>query len=139
MMGNVKERCEMMALITSSRIAVVGAWSEFALEGMASLTMTHLRLTVSLMLLTWPLVVWCTWTCRSAVWMACCSLSAVVVMPADELMRKGDWGGGGLRGTKLDWERMWLSLGLSSSMVLVTEEPGVSVVTSGVIGAWMWL
>ena len=71
--------------------------------------------------------------------MACCSLSAVVMMPADELMQSGDWGGGGLHGAMLDWERMWLSLGSSSSMGLVTEEPVVSVVPPGVIGAWMWL
>ncbi len=66
--------------------------------------------------------------------MARCSLSAVVVMPADELMRRGDWGSGGLRGAMSDWERMWLSLGSSSSMVLVTEEPVVSVVLLGVMG-----
>ncbi len=45
------------------------------------------------------------------------------MMPADELMRRGDWGGGGLHGAMSDWERMWLSSGSSSSMVLVTEEP----------------
>ncbi len=49
-MGKVKERCEMIALITSSRTAVVEAWLEFALEGMASLTTMHLHLTVSSML-----------------------------------------------------------------------------------------
>jgi len=46
-MGNWKERCRMMESISSSRIAVVGAWSELALEGMASLITTHLRLRVS--------------------------------------------------------------------------------------------
>ena len=71
--------------------------------------------------------------------MACCSVSAVVMMPVDDLMQRGDWGGGGLRGATLDWERMLLSLGLSSSMVLVTEDPVVSVVPPGLIRAWMWL
>jgi hypothetical protein len=60
------------------------------------------------------------------------------MMPANELMWRRDWGGGGLHGATLDWERMWLSSGLSSSMVLMTEEPVVSVVPPGVIGAWMY-
>jgi len=47
-MGNVKARCRMIASINCSRIGVVGAWSEFALEGMVSLIMTHLHLMVSL-------------------------------------------------------------------------------------------
>ncbi len=71
--------------------------------------------------------------------MACCSLIAVVMMPADELMRCVDCGGG-LCGLTLDWERMLSSMGLLSSMLLVAmEEAVVSVVPPGVIGAWAWL
>jgi len=38
----------MIVSINCSIIVVVGAWSEFALEGIVSLITTHLRLMVSL-------------------------------------------------------------------------------------------
>ena len=71
--------------------------------------------------------------------MACCSLIAVVMMPADELMRCVDCGGG-LCGLTPDWERTLLSMGSSSSVYLVAmEEAVVSIVPPGVMGAWSWL
>jgi hypothetical protein len=71
--------------------------------------------------------------------MARCSSISVVMMPADELMRCVDCGGG-LCGLTLDWERTLSLTGSSSSMLLVAiEEAVVSIVPPGVMGAWLWL
>ena len=46
-MGKLREREVMMTSRTSSSVKVVGAWSEFAVVGMAILMMTCLRLWAS--------------------------------------------------------------------------------------------
>ncbi len=86
----VRDRELMMLSMTSSRIEVVGAWSEFAVVGIVNLRMMCLRFRASWKLYTLPLAAQQDWSWRSSLQVAHCSSRRDVIIPEDEWIRMDD-------------------------------------------------